>query len=186
MAIVAQKRRFTVSEYDKMLAAGILSEDDRVELIEGDIIRVAPKGSRHAACVTKLVQTFIMALQDRCVVRVQDPIQLDDHSEPEPDLVLARTRPDHYATAHPTPEDLLLVIEVADSSLLYDQAIKKPLYARSGIAELWLVDLTQQRIVVHRHPTAEGYESVQHAHAGDTLSPAAFPDVALAVDAILP
>ncbi len=161
--------RFSVDDYYKMAEAGILHEDDRVELIEGEVITMTPIGSRHAACVSRINKLFSRALSDAVILRVQDPIRLDDFNEPEPDLALVAFRADFYAEQHPRPEDVLLAIEVADSSLAYDRETKIPLYARSGIREVWLVDLQYGEITVYRQPTLEGYGLEQRYQPSDTL-----------------
>jgi len=166
------KRLFTVSEYHSMAETGILSEDDRVELIEGEIYRMAPIGSRHAGCVNRLVHLF-QGL--KAILSPQNPLQLDDHSEPEPDLALLRHREDFYATAHPTPEDVLLLVEVADTSIGFDRRVKIPLYARNGIPEVWLVDLVQGAVDIHRQPSLSGYRDVRRLRNDDRISPLAFP-----------
>ena len=185
MPVQVARRLFTVHEYYKMAQAGILHEDDRVELIEGEIVEMAPIGSRHAACVNRLNSTLSQSLGERAIVGVQNPIRLSEHSEPQPDLALLRAHPDFYSDAHPGPEDVLLVIEVADTTEDYDRGVKMPLYARSGILEAWLVDLAGGIIEVYRGPTPEGYQEVQRVQRGEGISVQAFPDVALAADEVL-
>jgi Uma2 family endonuclease len=137
MTVQIQRRLFSVHEYHQMLQAGVLGEDDRLELIEGEIVQLSPINSRHAACVNRLNALFTSRLTGRAVVSVQNPIRLDTHSEPQPDLALLKPRPDFYAASHPNPEDVLLVVEVADTSADYDRGVKLALYARVGIAEVW-------------------------------------------------
>jgi Uma2 family endonuclease len=185
MAVDIQRRLFTSAEYETMLAAGILAENDRVELIEGEILQMSPIGSPHAGCVKRSNGTFSRLLQGRAIVSVQDPVFLSDVSEPEPDIVLLRPRADFYAGSHPRPEDVLLVLEVAETSLEFDRGVKAPLYARSGIAELWIADLVGQAIEVHRRPSAHGYLEVRRYQRGESLRPLAFPDIAVAVEEIL-
>lgn len=143
-----------------MREAGILGEDDRVELVEGDVVAMTPIGSAHAACVKRLTLLLFRAAGELALVSVQDPVRLDEASEPKPDLALLHPKPDFYASGHPGPEDVLLLIEVADASLAYDQEVKLPLYARAGIREVWLVDLPGRRVLVHREPGAGGYAAV--------------------------
>lgn len=185
MAVEISRKRFTTSEYHSMAAAGILSEDDRVELIEGEILEMAAIGSRHAACVKRLNGIFTRELAGRALVGVQDPIQLDDFSEPEPDLALLRPHPDFYAQRHPTPADIFLLVEVADASGDYDRTVKSPLYAASGIPEAWLVDLVRSRVEVYREPSPRGYRGHLRLSVGERLSPLAFPGLSIAVEAIL-
>lgn len=178
-------RRFTVEEYYRMAQAGILSEDDRVELIEGAIVEMAAIGSRHAGCVKRLQRLFHRRVGERAVVSVQNPVRLGRYSEPQPDLALLRLRPDFYASAHPGPGDVLLIVEVSETSADADREVKVPLYARAGVPEVWLVDLEGQVIEVCRKPSAEGYREARQVRRGEALSPEAFPDLAPAADEIL-
>jgi Uma2 family endonuclease len=162
-----------------MARAGILPEDSRVELINGEIIDMAPIGSRHAAAVKQLTRILNRAVGDTAIVSVQDPIHLDPHTEPQPDLALLRPRDDFYKTAHPRAADVLLVIEVADTSLHYDREIKIPLYARHGISEVWLVDLLNNRINRFREGAADGYRQENEAVELDRVSPLRLPQAAL-------
>jgi len=184
MGVQVQRRLFTVEEYHRMAEAGILSEDDRVELIEGELVTMSPIGSRHAACVARLT-ALLFPVEGRGILWVQNPIRLGARSEPQPDVALLRYRPDFYASAHPGPEDVLLVVEVAETSADADRSLKIPLYARYGIPEAWLVDLLEERIEIYRHPTPQGYRSLHIAHRGETVSPTALPDLELSVDEIL-
>jgi Uma2 family endonuclease len=185
MTLQLTKRRFTVGEYHQMAQAGILTEDDRVELIDGEIVEMTPIGGPHAGCVNRLTRLFSQGLGDAAVVSVQNPVHLDEHTEPQPDVALLHPRPDFYASAHPTPEDILLLVEVAETSAELDRRVKVPLYARSGIPELWLVDLTQETIAVYRDPTPDGYRTSWTVRRGDRLAPLAFPDREFAVADIL-
>jgi Uma2 family endonuclease len=185
MDVQVLRRRFTVEEYHRMGASGILTEDDRVDLIEGEVVEIAPIGSRHQACVDRLAELLSIRMVQRAAARVQGPIRLSEHSEPQPDLALLRRRADFYAASHPGPQDILLVMEVADTSADYDREVKLLLYGRSGIPEVWLIDLASESVDVSREPSAEGYRSSQTLRRGHTLSPHTFPDVELAVDALL-
>ena len=171
------RRRLSVAEYDRMGEAGILGPDDRVELIEGELIAMAPIGSYHAGTVTGLTHRLVVETHRRALVSVQNPIRLDDHNEPQPDFALLRPREDGYRDALPGPADILLVIEVAESSLAYDRTIKANLYARSGIPELWIVDLTGARVLLFRDPSPEGYRDVTEALGGAVLEPSQLPGV---------
>lgn len=168
-----------------MAQAGVLGEDDRVELIEGEIVEMTPISSRHAACVDRLNRLFTRCLGEAAIVRVQSPVRLSELSESQPDLALLRPKPDFYAAAHPEPGDVLLVIEVAESSPEYEQEIKIPLYGRAGILEAWLVDLRGERIEVHRKPSRRGYTEIREARRGQRIALAAFPDRELAVADLL-
>jgi len=185
MGVQVQRRLFTVEEYHRMAEAGILSEDDRVELIEGELVTMSPIGSRHAGVVDRLNRLFSRRAGEGIIVRVQNPLRLSAHSEPQPDVALLRYRPDFYASAHPGPEDVLLVMEVAETSADADRSLKIPLYARYGIPEAWLVDLLEERIEIYRHLTPQGYRSLHIAHRGETVSPALIPSLTVAVDEVL-
>ena len=179
------RRRFTVQEYHLMAEAGILHEDDRVELIKGEIVEMAPIGSNHAGHVNRLISLFTPRLGASAVVSIQNPIHLWDDTEPEPDLALLRPRDDFYTQSHPTPEDILLVVEVADSSRDYDRQVKVPMYAEAGIVETWVVDLVSETIEVYRQPTPEGYRLTVILGREDRLSPAALPDLELKLSQLL-
>jgi len=179
------RRRFTSAEYHAMAEAGILAEDERVELIAGEIVRMAPIGSRHAGGVKRLNRRLTRDLGERALISIQDPIAIGDNSEPQPDVAVLRPRPDDYTHSHPKPADVLLIIEVADSSLAYDRGVKIPLYAAAGILEVWLVCLDERLVEVHRDPAPAGYRNIRGLQSGDRISPLAFPDFELTVDAIL-
>ncbi|MCL0078158.1 Uma2 family endonuclease [Dehalococcoidia bacterium] len=185
MTIQMLRRLFTVEEYHSMVRAGILGEDDRVELIEGEVEEMTPIGSRHVAAVNRLNRLFSDNVGRRAIISVQNPIRLGERSEPQPDLALLRPRPDFYSPAHPGPEDILLVIEVAETSADYDRVIKVPLYARGGILEVWLVNLEGEAIEVYQSPSLEGYHEMETLRRGDRLSPSSFPELRLAVEEIL-
>jgi len=178
-------RRFTVEEYHKLAEVGILSEDDRVELIEGEIVVNSPIGSQHAACVNRLNRILSHKVRDQAIVSVQNPIHLSEHSEPQPDLALLRPHPDFYADQHPGPPDVLLVIEVAETSQEYDKSVKLPLYARHGVPEVWLVDLARRRIEVHKKPQGERYMNVQEVKGGEAIAPEALPELEVSAEEIL-
>ena len=169
MTTQPQGRVFTVGEYYRMAEANILTEEDRVELIAGQIVAMSPIGSRHAACVKRLNLLLGKMIGDSMLLGVQDPIALDAYSEPEPDLVLLRPRADFYATAHPSAGDVLLAIEVADTSASYDREVKVPLYAQAGIPEVWLIDLQEDRIEVFARPQGNAYQQRVEVAANDTF-----------------
>ncbi|MCP4400542.1 MAG: Uma2 family endonuclease [bacterium] len=176
---------FSVEEYGLLSDAGILHEDDRLELIEGRIIDMAPIGSAHAGSVNRLLGIFVNLFQDRAIVSVQNPVQLDAYSEPQPDLMLLRPRDDFYAERHPEPEDVLLLLEVADTSLDYDRNVKIPLYAGHAIQEVWLLNLRDQTIEVYRAPSSAGYENILTLRGQQHVNPQTFPEVMLHVAQIL-
>ena len=171
--------RFTVQQYHLMHEAGVFTEGDRYELINGEIREMSPIGIKHAVCVTRLSTLFINCLINKAIIWSQNPIHLSNNSEPQPDIAILKWRDDFYAEALPTPDDILLIIEVADSTISYDRDVKMPLYAANGIPEMWLFDVNQQIIEGYSQPSASGYKRMQRYEQGDTLSPLAFPDVTL-------
>jgi Uma2 family endonuclease len=177
--------RLNVSQYHQMSEAGIFSENDKVELINGEIIEMSPIGRRHTACVNRLNSVFSQLLGNKVIIAVQNPIILNNLSEPEPDIALLKPRADFYESGHPQPQDIFLLIEVADSSLEYDRDVKIPLYASSGISEVWLVDIYEQVIIVYRYPSENGYSDIQTLSRGEKLSIQAFPEINLVVNDIL-
>ncbi len=185
MAVQLAHYQFTRAEYHRMVAAGILAEDARVELIEGEILEMSPIGRRHKACVDRLTDIFAPSVRGTAIVRVQSSIVLGERNEPEPDLALLRRRDDFYADADETPADVLLVVEVADTSEAYDRRTKAPLYARHGIPELWIADLNRDQITVYRDPTPHGFATTRVARRGESISPLAFPVLTIAVNDIL-
>ena len=184
MGRAGTRYRFTVDEYHCMAKAGIFDEDSRVELIEGDIVEMAPIGGPHLWCVNRLTRLFVLLVGTRAIVSVQNPVQLSERSEPQPDVVLLRPR-DPADTSTPMPIDVLLLIEVADTTLLYDRRRKLPLYARAGIPEVWIVNLRDERIEVYRQPAATGYQQQTVYERGSTLAPLAFPDITIPCGEIL-
>ena len=181
--VTLQRRLFTVAEYARMLTAGILSEDERVELIDGEVRVMSPIGPRHAALVDRLTRLLVL-LCTPSIVRVQSSIQLNDYTEPQPDLAVLQPRDDFYATAHPLAAEVLLVIEVADTSIAYDRDEKLPRYAMSGIPEVWLIDLNQQVVEQYTQPRNGKYRNKLSLERGDTLMAQSVPDLRLAVDSL--
>jgi len=187
MDSIATRRRFTVREYERMIEAGILAEDDRVELIEGEILTMAPIGPRHAACVNRLVALLSRAHGgERFVLSVQNPVSLPlAQSEPQPDITLLVPPLSRYADRHPEAQDVLLAIEVAETSAADDRTKKVAVYARAGISEVWLTDLPNRTIECYRSPSPAGYADVTRFGRKHTIIPAAFPDLAIAADQII-
>ena len=185
-ASVQERYRFNRRDYHAMVEAGVFSEDERVELIQGDIVAMTAINPKHSSAVKRLIAIFPAALGGRAVVGAQDPFAIGDASEPQPDLTIAKPRVDFYATEHPRPEDLFLVIEVSHSSLRYDREVKVPLYAEAGVAEFWLLNLVDNILEIYRDPGPKGYRSLQRLSPGDHVSPLAFPDLTLAVADLLP
>ena len=184
MSVQVAKWTFTTDEYHRMVRAGILSENDRVELIEGEIVKMSPIGSRHAACV-KHLNSILNKRLDHVIVSIQDPIVLNDYSEPQPDVALLKPREDYYAGSLPTADDVLLIIEVADTSVEYDRNVKLPLYARSRIPEVWLAVLPEDLVEAHSGPINGVYQEVRYLHRGESISPGNLPAFVLRVDDIL-
>ncbi len=179
------RRQFTVTEYQRMAETGILGEDDRVELIDGEIFEMSPIGSRHIACVNRLTAIMSRQVGQTIIVSVQNPVQLTDYSQPQPDVALLRARPDFYAQALPTPSDVLLVIEVADTSLEYDRDVKVPHYAQAGIPEVWLLDLQNETVTVYTQPEQSGYGATRQLQAGEVITATAVAGLKVAVSDML-
>lgn len=179
------RKLFTVDEYDRMVGAGVFGEDDRIELIEGEIVEMSPIGSPHSGTVNCLTALFTSGLGARAVVSVQNPVRMPPRSEPEPDVVLLRPRTDFYRDSHPEPSDVLLIVEVAQSSAGFDRGEKMQLYARHGIREYWLVDPDSKRVEVYREPNPNGYGSRKILGGGASLAPEAFPDLIFKVEDVL-
>jgi Uma2 family endonuclease len=178
--------RFTVGQYDQMIETGILTEDDRVELIRGEIVPKMPSDPPHAGTIKRLIRLIDPQLRGRALLGVQDPIHLAD-SEPEPDQSILHPSPDDYTTRHPTPADIFVLVEVADSSLDRDRNEKNPLYAENGVIEYWIINLNDDTVLVHRQPRPDGTWADITTHGrGATLDIAALPGVAVAVADILP
>lgn len=185
MAVALQPYRFTVEQYHQMGDAGIFPEDCRVELVDGEIFEMPKPGPWHSGTVNRLNHYFVTALAGRAIVHVQNPTELDRYSEPLPDVMLLKPRADFYGTAHPRPEDALLLVEVSDTSLRHDRVRKLPIYARTGVPEYWIVNREADAIEIFRSPSREGYREVFRRGRGESVSPSAFPDLILAVDDLL-
>ena len=179
------RKLFTVDDYYRMAEAGILGPDDRVELIEGEIIQMSPIGNRHAGCVNRATDLFTRLFHGKAIVTVQNPVRLNNYNEPQPDLVLAKYREDFYSSKHPTPEDTLLVLEVADTTLKKDRDIKLPIYARLGIVEVWIEDLKHNQLLVFRDPGGQHYRTSLTLRADDSVSTVAFPEITFKVQDLL-
>jgi Uma2 family endonuclease len=178
-------RRFTAAEYHQMIEAGVFSEDERLELIDGEIVQMSPIGDPHAACVRRLNAILNQRFAGQALVDVQNPILVDVAYVPQPDLTLLRPRADFYAKGTPTSTDCLLVIEVGDTSAEFDRQIKAPRYARGGVAELWLVDLERDVVVAYRDPAGDAYQHVQVFHRGETITAVALPGPGVPVQTML-
>ena len=182
VAVAGTRRRFTRAEYHRMAEVGILKPTDRVELIRGEIVEMSPIGKRHRAFVDNLTELLVTRLSGRAIVSVQHPVVLSDDTEPEPDLQILRRRSVPYKEREAWAEDTVLLIEVAESSLAYDRTTKLRLYAEAGIPEYWIVDCAAESIEIDRTPQPKGYRDVTRVTDPDaTVTPAAFPDVALTI-----
>ena len=187
MAATHVRHRVDVEEYHRMAEAGVFDPERRIELIEGELIEtVAPMKEPHAVGLSRLMVLLVRCLAGRATIRCQSPVTLSDDSEPEPDFAVVRPEPRDYLERHPRPADAYLLIEVADSSRAFDQRRKIPLYGRCGVAETWLVDLVDDRIVAYRDPGPGGYATTVIATRGESLAPLAFRDERFDVSEILP
>ncbi len=186
MATQVAKRLLTIDEYYRMADAGVIGRDERVELIRGEIVQMSPIGSIHASVVDSMSQLFFDSVAGNAIVRVQSPIRLEAQiSEPEPDISLLRHRQDRYRTAHPTPEDILLVVEVSDSSRAYDRGVKLPLYAEAGIPEVWIIAPDEDGIERYADLIDGEYRRMERFQLGDALAPALLPSAQMWVSALL-
>jgi Uma2 family endonuclease len=186
MTVELEHRLFTVDEYYRMAAAGILNEDDRVELIDGEIVRMPPIGSNHASVVDTLAGLLTSQLRrDQAIVRVQNPVRLNDFSELQADIAVVRPRGDRYKNAHPGADDVFLVIEVSESSAVSDRGVKIPRYARAAVPEVWLIDLNDQLVEIYREPGEGEYRDRLRVAREERLSPEALPDVKVEVGEVL-
>jgi Uma2 family endonuclease len=176
---------FTVDEYYRMGEAGVFAPELRVELLDGVIYDMPPIGPGHAGWVERAAELLRSALGPTASIRSQNPVHVADRSDPQPDLVIVRRRDDYYETAHPTPDDILLIVEVADSSLSFDRHTKGSAYARAGLREYWILDRVHRELIVHRDPRDGQYQAVERLKHGDSITPIAFPDVTLAVADLL-
>ncbi|MDQ3238694.1 MAG: Uma2 family endonuclease [Actinomycetota bacterium] len=177
------RRHFDVHEYHRMAEVGILHEDDRVELIEGEIVEMAAIGTRHFTCVNGLNKLLVISVGDEAIVSVQNPVRLDENNEPQPDLAVIRAR--DYRVSLPGPEDVRLLIEVSDTILAYARNVKLPLYAQAGIPEVWIVDLTGEIIERHTEPSGSDYRHTEKVRRGETFQSAALSGLTLRADGVL-
>jgi Uma2 family endonuclease len=179
-------RPITVDEYHRMLEVGILYEKEPVELLDGQLIAMPPQGPAHASTFSTVVALFVRTFGDRALVRPGNPVELSRISEPEPDVALVRQREDLYSAAHPKPEDVLLLVEVSNTSLAYDRRQKLSAYARAGITEYWVVDLVHRRVEMFAEPRGDRYATHRVARPGHSIAPRAFPNDAIMVASFLP
>lgn len=180
-----KRRPFNVEEYHDMGRVGILRPDERVELIEGDIVRMSPIGGPHANCVNILTAFFAIGLAGRAITSIQNPVRLSQRREPQPDVALLRPRPEAIGQV-PVAADALLLIEVADTTLQYDREVKVPLYAAAGIPEVWIVDISRRRVLVFRAPRDGIYQETAVINRDGSIAPLAFPDLTLSLSELFP
>jgi Uma2 family endonuclease len=181
MPVEFLKRRFDVDDYHRMAEAGILTEDDRVELIDGEILAITPIGPRHNAAVNRANRALVTGVGDRAIVQVQGSVRLDRFNEPQPDLVLLRPQHDFYASRLPGPADILLIIEIAESSLQYDQEVKTRIYAEAGVPEYWLVNVDQGHVSCFTDARDGAYRNVVRDERDQSLAPASLPECLIPV-----
>jgi Uma2 family endonuclease len=180
-----ERKRFTVKEFQRMVETGILEEGSPYELLNGEIIHMATIGSKHAAKVDRISTFLNRKINDAIIVRVQNPIELGAFSQPEPDIAILRWQDDFYESGHPTAQDIYLLIEVSDTTLDYDRTTKLPIYAESGIAEYWIVNLPDNQIEVYRNPSGNAYQSIQTVTKDQTLTIELLPEITIATADIL-
>lgn len=185
VTVLPARHKLDVDVYHRMVEAGIFGEEKRIELIDGDLIDMAPIGQGHAAIVNGLTEALVIACAGRAIVSPQNSVRIDRSSEPQPDLAVLRRRADFYATGNPPgPADVLLLVEVADSSLRFDRTVKLPLYARVGIAEFWIVDLKRRVVDVYRTPAGNGYGDATTYCPGNHLALALAPEIVVKLDLV--
>ena len=178
-------RQITVEEYDLMIQTGVFDENDQVELLNGAIVEKMPKGPKHSAATDRVTRVFYRNFEENVVIRNQNPIWLDEFSEPEPDIVLAKARDDNYENSHPIPAEIYLILEVSDSTLDYDRNTKGEAYARAGIRQYIVLNVQERLLEDYREPGTDGFQSKQTYRAGQRFNLAAFPNTLLSVDEFL-
>jgi Uma2 family endonuclease len=178
------RHRFTVDEYYQMGEAGLFAPDQRLELLGGEVIEMAPIGSRHASAVIRLNRLVMIAVGDRAIVGIQSPVRLSELSELQPDLTVLRWRPDFYRMSHPTPDDVLLVVEVSDTTARWDRKVKRPFYSAAGIGEMWIIDLGLNLVEVATDPGVDDYRDIRQVSTG-SIAPIGLPDLSLVISDLL-
>jgi Uma2 family endonuclease len=185
MADTVSRKRFTAHEYHRMAEAGILRDRERVELMDGEILVMSPIGPRHDACIGSGTRALVRAAGDDAIMFPQNSVRLDLYYEPQPDLALLRPRDDFYASRHAGPGDILLIVEIADSSLAYDRDVKVGVYAAAGIPEYWIADLTTNVLWKYLSPEGGMYRSVEPFRRGQSIAPVLLPTCVVPVDVFL-
>lgn len=176
--------RFTTQEYERMGEIGILGEDDRVELINGEIIQMSALGNKHVRCVNRINRLLVPALSEQAIVSIQNPVVIPEHNEPEPDVAVLKPEAENR-DSNPMSEDVLVLIEVSDTTLAYDRDVKLPIYARAGIPETLIADLNGQVVVRHTEPDDQGYRATKTFRRGDSIEFTMLPSLTISVDDIL-
>lgn len=179
---VPHRYRLTVAAYHQLGGIGVFNENSRVELMNGELITMPPIGEQHAGKTRRINQIFSRLVGTSAIVDVQNPVALDAHSEPQPDIALLKPRVDFYEHSHPRPEDILLLIEVSDSTLRYDREVKIPHYAKAGISEVWILDIAHQRLEIYRRPSADGYRQILYPELQEQVAPVLLPELLFSVD----
>jgi Uma2 family endonuclease len=186
MSTLFTKKLFTVDEYHRMVDAGILREGDRVELINGEVLTMSPIGLGHMAALDRATRLFVTRLGESAIVRVGGSVRLDSFNEPQPDLVVLRAKEDFYLSGAAAIADIYLIVEVSDSSLRFDLAVKAGLYAERGIVEYWVVDVESDVLIAHSEPSSNSFRTVHHYHRGDVITPSLLPTCRMEVSSLLP
>jgi Uma2 family endonuclease len=184
MPVEISRKLFSIDDCYRMADVGILSPQDRVELIRGEIINMTPIGSRHGAVVDRTAQTITRQMGDAVIVRAQGTVVLDRFSAPQPDIAVLRKKDDFYAGKNPGPADILLIVEVAESSLEYDRTVKAALYAIAGIPEYWIADLQSGRLICHLNPAQDVYRVAREFHPGDQVTPQLLPELVIPIEVL--
>lgn len=178
--------RVTVEQYDAMIESGVFNENDYIELLNGAIVEKMPKGNRHSAATDRIAKFFDRNFSEILFVRNQNPIWLDEYSEPEPDIVLAATRADEYENSHPTPKEIYLILEVSDSTLGYDRNTKGTAYAQAGIRQYILLNVQDETLEDYREPSADGFQAKQTYRSGQSFNLVAFPEISFQASDFFP
>jgi len=186
MALADSKRRFTTDDYHDMADAGILSPGERVELLDGEVVAMTPIGPRHNASLNQATHAFVSAVGTQAIVQIQGSVRLGLFQEPQPDIALLRPRADNYSSQLAGPADILLIVEVADSSLEQDRAMKSRIYAEAGIREYWLANLRENVLVCHSDPEGGAYRQIQRLERGQSIAPRALPACVIGVEVLIP
>jgi Uma2 family endonuclease len=185
MSSAIQRHQFTVHDYHRMAEVGILQENSRVELINGEVLALSPISDPHNGTCARANRAFVRAAGDDAIVLVQGAVRLNLYSEPQPDIALLRPRADFYTKSHPGPADILLLVEISASSLHYDLKVKGRLYAEMGIPEYWVADLDNEIVIAHSEPSGASFRLVRQFRRGETMTPSLLPSCRIPVDSLL-